>query len=85
MFNNGEIWVRPGMDQQQGREMHQAVFSRTTGWPVGGGYPTAPTELSSGGNCTNCGGTGRHIIQDTDGSMKSVTCMACAGGGQSSL
>lgn len=33
-------------------------------------------------NCSNCGGTGRHIYVDTDGKTKSVTCQACGGSGQ---
>lgn len=35
------------------------------------------------GNCTNCGGAGRHIYVDPkDGKMKSLTCQACGGTGQ---
>lgn len=34
-------------------------------------------------NCSNCGGTGRHIYLDPDsGTMKDLPCMACQGSGQ---
>jgi hypothetical protein len=34
------------------------------------------------GNCTNCGGSGRHIYMDSDGTMKDIPCQACGGSGQ---
>lgn len=34
------------------------------------------------GNCNNCGGSGKIIYTD-GGKMKSMTCMACNGSGQS--
>ena len=44
-------------------------------------------KMSAGGNCSNCGGTGRHVyIDPNDGSMKDMgACMACGGSGQSSM
>ena len=43
-------------------------------------------SMSQGGNCPNCGGVGRIMMQDPNtGQMYSVTCQACSGSGQSSL
>lgn len=39
-------------------------------------------DISSEMNCSQCGGSGRHMITDTDGKIKSVTCMACSGSGK---
>lgn len=43
-------------------------------------------QMSQGGNCIGCGGTGRVIYMDpSTGTMKDIPCMSCGGSGQSSL
>lgn len=83
MFNNGEIWVAPGLDQSGWSNLHASVFSRpNVGFPVA--LPSR--EMSAGGNCSNCGGAGRIIYVDpTDGTYKDIPCSNCSGSGQSSL
>lgn len=48
-------------------------------WERQSGAPFQPLEM---GNCSNCGGTGRHIYMDSDGTMKDIPCGACGGSGQ---
>lgn len=40
---------------------------------------------STGDNCGNCSGVGRHIYIDSDGTTKDIPCMACQGSGQNRL
>lgn len=86
MFNNGKIWVRPGLPQTATANIHRAFFNRpSAGIPVGGTLPNL-RQMSSGGNCGNCGGAGRVIYVDpNDGQYKDIPCGACSGSGQSSL
>jgi len=81
MWNNGNIWVRPGLPTRETTLQHSATFGMTPGWPVGG-----TRQASNGGNCSNCGGAGRIIYTDpNDGQMKDIPCGSCSGSGQSSL
>lgn len=47
-------------------------------------YDQLPKLEGNGMNCTNCGGTGRHIFIDPNtGEMKDMgACMSCGGSGQ---
>lgn len=62
-------WIKPGLNVEATQNLHRNLFR----------------NMSQGGNCTNCGGSGRVIYTNPEGSMGDMACMACQGSGQSSL